>query len=75
MLTKESKSSESIPHYMDFTLKTADDWPEYKERLQIDAARIPAKLNDHIAKAGADGRPIMIRVGSMMGWIRNWNIR
>lgn len=72
VLTKESKTAESIPHYMDWTFKTADDWPQFKERLQIDPARIPEKLDEHIARAESSGRPVMIRVGSMMGWVRNW---
>ena len=61
-----------IPHYMDFTLKTAADWPDYKRRLQPDPARIPADLDQRLRNAEASGLPVQAEAASMMGWIRNW---
>ena len=66
------KGKSCIPHYVDFTLKTAKDWPEYKKRLQPDPARIPADLDQKIAQAEATGIPVFAATGSMMGWIRDW---
>ena len=66
------KNKSCIPHFMDFTLKTAADWPEYKKRLQPDAARIPADLDARLARADSSGLPVVISTTSLMGWIRNW---
>ncbi|OGV86812.1 MAG: hypothetical protein A3K19_00725 [Lentisphaerae bacterium RIFOXYB12_FULL_65_16] len=66
------KQRSCIPHYMDFTLKTATDWPEYKKRLQPDPARVPANLDQQIRNVDASGLPILVGTASMMGWIRNW---
>ena len=72
VVQQDWKHRSCIPHYIDFTLKTADDWPEYKRRLQPDPARIPENLDERIANAEASGLPIVIGTASMMGWIRNW---
>lgn len=66
------KHQSCIPHYIDFTLKDASGWPEYKKRLQPDPARIPADLDARIAQIEASGLPIEFEIASMMGWIRNW---
>lgn len=66
------KTKSCIPHFIDFTLKDARGWPEYKRRLQPDPARIPANLDQQIANAESCGLPIAIGTASMMGWIRNW---
>jgi uroporphyrinogen decarboxylase len=57
---------------VDWTFKTADDWPRFKERLQIYPARVPKRLHEQIARAESSGLPIVIFAGSMMGWIRDW---
>ena len=72
VVQQDWKHKSCIPHYLDFTLKSADDWPEYKKRLQPDPARIPANLDAHITNAQASGLPITVSVAPMMGWIRNW---
>ena len=66
------KHKSCIPHYIDFTLKTAKDWDEYKKRLQPDPGRIPEDLSKKIEEAENSGLPLAIYTGSMMGWIRNW---
>ncbi len=72
VLMKDFKNAESVPHYMDWSFKTADDWPQFKERLQIAKERIPSRLDEYIGRAEGSGLPIVIWAGSMMGWVRNW---
>jgi uroporphyrinogen decarboxylase len=66
------KKQSNIPHYIDYTLRSPADWPEYRKRLQPDPARIPADIDAAIARAQASGLPIAVETGSLMGWIRNW---
>ena len=72
VVQQDWKHRSCIPHYMDFTLKGASDWDEYKKRLQPDPARIPADLEERVRAAEASGLPIVVSTASMMGWIRNW---
>jgi hypothetical protein len=72
VIQKEWKHQSNIPHYIDFTLKTANDWDEYKKRLQPDIRRIPANLKERIEKAESSNLPIAIDNVSLMGWIRDW---
>jgi uroporphyrinogen decarboxylase len=72
VVQQEWKNQSCIPHYVDFTLKTARDWPEYKKRLQPDPRRLPEKLDEAIARCEASGLPMMVPTASMMGWVRNW---
>jgi uroporphyrinogen decarboxylase len=72
VVQQDWKHQSCIPHYIDFTLKGARDWDEYKKRLQPDPARIPANLEEQIRSADASGLPIVVSTASMMGWIRNW---
>ena len=66
------KHRSCIPRFIDHTLKTAADWPEYKKRLQPEAGRIPDDLLERARRAEASGLPVRLECGSMMGWIRNW---
>ncbi len=66
------KHKSCIPRFTDFTLKEAKDWPEYKKRLQPVPERIPADLDQQIARAESSGLPIFVGTYSLMGWIRNW---
>ncbi len=72
VVMQDWKNKSCIPHYIDFTLKTAADWPEYKKRLQPDPRRIPDDLDQRIENAKNSGLPITVPTASMMGWIRNW---
>jgi len=72
VVQKDWKNRSCIPQYTDYTLKGAEEWPEYKKRLQPDAARIPENLDEQIEKAESSGYAIAIGTASMMGWIRNW---
>jgi hypothetical protein len=66
------KKKSCIPHYIDFTLKSAKDWEVYKKRLQPDPRRLPADLDKVARDAEASGLPINMWTASLMGWIRNW---
>ena len=69
------KNQSNIPHYLDFTLKTPQDWEaHYRWRLQPDPKRLGdiAALDAGIARAEASGLPIAFGTGSLMGWIRDW---
>lgn len=72
VVCQDWKHKSCIPHFIDFTLKGAEDWDEFKKRLQPDAARIPNNLDQAIANVEASGLPIFVSTASMMGWIRNW---
>ena len=72
VIQQDWKNSSCIPHFIDFTLKEAKDWPAFKERLQPDQARIPDDLEQQIKDIDGSGLPVAIGTASMMGWIRNW---
>ena len=72
VVQKDWKHKSCIPTFMDFTLKAAADWDNFKKRLQPDPARVPADLPKRIADAEASDLPIVVWTASMMGWIRNW---
>jgi uroporphyrinogen decarboxylase len=72
VVCQDWKHRSCIPHFIDFTLKDASGWDEYKKRLQPDPARIPDDLDGRLAKAEASGLPVAAGTASMMGWIRNW---
>jgi len=72
VIAKHWKDKSCIPHFIDFTLKGAQGWDEYKKRLQPDPKRIPADLDERIEKAKRSDAPVSVRTGSMIGWIRDW---
>jgi len=72
VVQQDWKHKSCIPHFVEFTLKSAKDWPRYKKRLQPDPARIPVDLDEQIAETEVSGLPVAVRTASMMGWIRNW---
>lgn len=72
VICKDWKDRSGIPHYMDFILKDAGGWPEYKRRLQPDPDRIPKDFGTRISGAEVSGLPISVYTGSPIGWIRNW---
>jgi uroporphyrinogen decarboxylase len=72
VVCQDWKHKSCIPHFIDFTLKTAADWDNYKKRLQPDPQRIPADIDARIIAAEQSGSPISVPTASLMGWIRNW---
>ena len=72
VIKQEWKNKSSIPHFIDYTLKTPKDWEKYKERLQPDMARYPKNIEKSLIDADSYEIPLIISTGSLMGWIRNW---
>jgi len=72
VILKDWKNKSCIPNYIDFTLKEAKDWDDFKKRLQPDPARIPKNLDEEIPVLEASDVPITASTASLMGWIRNW---
>ena len=72
VVCKDWKHRSCIPHYTDFLLKSLEDWPAYKERLQPDPARLPDDLDDVARRLNESTRPVAINTSSMIGTLRNW---
>ena len=72
VVLKDWKNRSCIPHFIDFKLKSAKDWGEFKERLQPDPRRIPADIDNQIAEVEASGLATALPTLSMMGWVRHW---
>ena len=72
VVLQDWKHKSCIPHYIDFTLKTAADWPEFKKRLQPDPDRIAPDIEQRLCSLESSDLPIAFGTASMMGWIRNW---
>lgn len=72
VVQQDWKHKSCIPHYIDFTLKGAKDWPDYKRRLQPDPGRLPDDLDEQIARMESSGLPVRVNTCSMMGSIRDW---
>lgn len=69
---KDWKHRSCIPQFVDFTLKGADGWDEYRKRLQPRPERIPEDLDRKIEEAKNATVPVAVNTGSMIGWLRNW---
>jgi len=63
----------SIPHCVDWSLKTRDDWEAFKERLRPDdPARYPDNWNQTIEQLKDSTAPVRVPGGSLFGVLRNW---
>ncbi|MCK4323478.1 MAG: hypothetical protein KAW89_03035 [Armatimonadetes bacterium] len=63
----------SIAHCLDWSLKTPDDWPAFRERLDPDApARYPDNWDEIAEKAHNSTVPVRVACGSLFGVIRDW---
>jgi uroporphyrinogen decarboxylase len=65
---------QSIPHYLDFGLKTREDWEkDYKWRFDPDApGRVPEDWPRRAAELRDRTYPLCVGIGSMIGRPRNW---
>lgn len=72
VISQQWKNKSCIPHFIDYTLKSAKEWDDFKKRLQPDPARIPANLDQTIESLKNSTLPVCISTASLMGWIRNW---
>ncbi len=64
----------SIPRYIRYAIQTRADWECVRdERLNPDhAERIPRHLDALAGRLCNVDTPIIVRLGSLYGWIRNW---
>jgi len=67
VVQKDWKKKSCIPHYIDYALKTVDDWPEYKKRL----SHRPKDIEAMYAALKIQVCPLYSH-RPMMGWVRNW---
>jgi uroporphyrinogen decarboxylase len=67
------KGEKSIPHFIDFPIKTRDDWEEFNKRLDPDdPERIPKDLDEWANRYRNRDYPLGVGFGSMAGVPRNW---
>jgi uroporphyrinogen decarboxylase len=63
----------SMPLWLDYPIKTREDWEEYKKRLNPKSpCRYPAWWEDYKRSVKDRDYPLGISVGSFYGWVRNW---
>jgi len=62
----------SIPRYLDWSLKTPDDWEQFKERMDPnDPRRYPANWDEVVADLNSATVPVFVGCGSLFGWLRD----
>ena len=62
-----------MSQWLEFGLKTRDDWEKYKERLNPESpARYPEYWEDWKRNVKQRDYPLAISAGSFYGWPRNW---
>jgi uroporphyrinogen decarboxylase len=67
------KHTMGMPHWVEFPIKSRDDWREYRRRLDPDTlGRIPADWNQRCRELADRDYPLFISAGSLYGWPRNW---
>jgi len=63
----------SVPHFLDWSLKTPADWSVFKERLDPDnLARYPDDWDEVSNNLNNSSVPVQVSAGSMFGRIRDW---
>ena len=68
-----SDGTDSIPRFLDWSLKTPDDWQQFKERLNPDdPRRYPDNWDEVVAELNASTLPVQIGCGSLFGRLRDW---
>lgn len=70
---QKKKEIRTIPHYLDYGLKTRDDWAKFKAKLQPTLeGRISPDVYKNLAAYRASEVPLAAPIGSMIGVPRNW---
>ncbi len=65
--------TDGIPRFLDWTLKTPDDWEIFKERLNPhDPARYPDNWDETVEALNNSTVPVQVAAGSLFGRIRDW---
>ncbi|MFP4056353.1 MAG: uroporphyrinogen decarboxylase family protein [Candidatus Brocadiia bacterium] len=63
----------TIPHFLEYGLKSRDDWPRFRAHLQPTLeGRIDPRFYQSVARYRARQVPIAAPIGSMIGVPRNW---
>jgi len=64
----------SIPRFLEFPVKTRDDWEQLKPRYRLDEPfrDIPAEVVEKTRKAAAEGRSIAVGCTGFYGQLRHW---
>jgi hypothetical protein len=64
----------SIPHFIEFPVKTPDDWAQMKERYRIDdpARVVPEEELAAARRAQAEGKAMHVYVTGFYGQLRHW---
>lgn len=64
----------SIPHYIEFPVKTPDDWREMKQRYRFEDATRPLPESElgRLRQAAARGKVVTAGCPGPYGFIRNW---
>jgi len=63
----------TIPHYLDYGLKSRDDWAKFKARLQPTLeGRVHPSFYESLARYRIRDYPLCAPIGSMIGTPRNW---
>ena len=64
---------EKMPMYLDFPVKDRATWEQYKKRLDPwTPERWPADWDAYVQRINAKDEPIMLNVGGLFGYIREW---
>ena len=71
---EDSQEESSIPHYLEFPVKTPADWPDMKRRFCAEGASRarPAEEIDALRQACQDGKMIFIFIYGPYGKLRDW---
>ncbi|MCE9616131.1 MAG: hypothetical protein K8T26_17805 [Lentisphaerae bacterium] len=71
---KNDSDDSSIPHYLEFPVKTPEDWTEVKTRYQLDdpSRVVPASELEGARRAMAEGHSIRVFFVGFYGQLRNW---
>lgn len=64
----------SIPRYLRHAIKTRQDWEKIKaERLDLTTpGRLPKTIDQLCKSSWSSEDPVVVRIGSLYGWLRNW---
>jgi uroporphyrinogen decarboxylase len=63
----------SIPHYLEFGIKSREDWRLFKERLDpTTPGRYPEDWDDEVARYRGRDFALCVNIGSMIGVPRDW---
>jgi uroporphyrinogen decarboxylase len=72
VVQRESTRGSSIPHFLEYPVKSREDWESFKERLQPeDPRRYPHDWADVVARLRRRDYPVTIGAGGFFGNLRN----